>query len=494
MKRTALPSLLRLAAAFLLLLLLPPAPAFAAPSSPSPGKGRAHGPSSPEMGEETVSFGPFGTVHLYRGAERPSRVVLFVSGDGGWNLGVVDMARQLATLDALVAGVDIRKYLAALEKGPGKCAYPAADFEALGQYLQKKLGWPRYTAPILVGYSSGATLVYAVLAQAPPGTFRGALSLGFCPDLDLRKPPCRGAGLEWRKGPKGKGVLFEPAANLSAPWIAFQGTIDQVCLPEETKAYVARVPRGELVSLPKVGHGFSVPANWLPRFREAFRRLKELPEPSGALPAAPAVGDLPLVELPVAGKAAATVAVIVSGDGGWASIDRSLGERLAARGIAVTGLDSLRYFWTPRTPATAAADLARVIRHARGGNEGAKVLLVGYSMGAEVLPFLVRELPPELRRSLAGIALVAPGRTADFEFHLSYWVGGEGERSRPVLPALLDLKGEGLLCLYGEDEADSPCRSLPPSAGKAIPFPGGHHLGGDYGALAERILSELSLP
>jgi type IV secretory pathway VirJ component len=441
--------------------------------------------------EDAVAFGPFGAVTIYRETEHPSQVVLFVSGDGGWNLGVVDMARQLASLDALVAGIDIRRYLAALEKGPGKCAYPAADFEALGQYLQKRLGFPRYKAPILVGYSSGATLVYAVLAQAPPGTFSGAMSLGFCPDLLLRKPPCRGAGLSWKAGAKGKGVIFEPAKNLSAPWVAFQGEIDQVCAPAETARFVAQVPKGELVGLPMVGHGFSVPANWLPQFKAAFRRVSSAAEPAGALPPSPAVSDLPLVEIPARGKEGNTVAVIVSGDGGWAGIDRSLGERFAARGIPVVGLDSLRYFWTPRTPASSGVDLARIVRHALSGREGRKVLLAGYSMGAEVLPFMVDALPRDLRDAILGIALVAPGPTASFEFHVSYWLGGEGAASRPVLPELLKLRGEKVLCLFGDDETDSLCRTLPPEAGKRIPMPGGHHLGGDYDALADRILEEL---
>jgi type IV secretory pathway VirJ component len=200
------------------------------------------------------------------------------------------------------------------------------------------------------------------------------------------------------------------------------------------------------------------------------------------------------VEVAARGKGGGTVAVILSGDGGWASIDRSLGERFAARGIPVVGLDSLRYFWTPRTPASAGADLGRIVRHALAGREGAKVLLVGYSLGAEVLPFLVEALPPGLRPSLRGIALVAPGPTASFEFHLSYWLGGEGGEPRPVLPELRKLRGERVLCLYGEDEGDSPCRNLPPEAGKALPFPGGHHLGGDYGAVADRILAELGVP
>ncbi|HEY6008381.1 MAG TPA: AcvB/VirJ family lysyl-phosphatidylglycerol hydrolase, partial [Geobacteraceae bacterium] len=72
--------------------------------------------------------------------------------------------------------------------------------------------------------------------------------------------------------------------------------------------------------------------------------------------------------------------------------------------------------------------------------------------------------------------------------------GGEGAAGRPVLPELLKLRGDKVLCLYGDDEADSLCRTLPAEAGKRIPLPGGHHLGGDYGALADRILEELGKP
>src|SRR5262249_29623390 len=100
-------------------------------------------------GEETLEFGRFGTVTLYRPTPHPANVVIFVSGDGGWNLGVVDMARELETLDVLVAGVDIRHYLKDLAAAPDKCAYPAADFENLSHFLQKKLDFPTYHQPVL---------------------------------------------------------------------------------------------------------------------------------------------------------------------------------------------------------------------------------------------------------------------------------------------------------------------------------------------------------
>jgi Dipeptidyl aminopeptidases/acylaminoacyl-peptidases len=143
----------------------------------------------------------------------------------------------------------------------------------LSKFVQKKLNFSRSIVPVLVGYSSGATLVYAALTQAPPDTFCGAISLGFCPDLLLTKPLCKGHGLEWKVGPKGKGYSFLPATNLQNPWIALQGTIDQVCDPASTADYVKKIKGGEIVILPKVGHGFSVPKNWLPQFKKAFLRI-----------------------------------------------------------------------------------------------------------------------------------------------------------------------------------------------------------------------------
>jgi type IV secretory pathway VirJ component len=44
------------------------------------------------------------------------------------------------------------------------------------------------------------------------------------------------------------------------------------------------------------------------------------------------------------------------------------------------------------------------------------------------------------------------------------------------------------LCLYGVDEKDSLCPQLAPAHARAVPLTGGHHFGGDYDALAKRIL------
>ncbi len=134
--------------------------------------GLVNSASAEDIQESTDSFGPFGHLHIYKAVEQPKHVVLFISGDGGWNLGVIDMARSLAGPDSMVVGIDITHYIKQLNASSEKCDYPAAHFEALSQYLQKKYKFTQYTLPVLVGYSSGATLVYATLAQSPPQYLR----------------------------------------------------------------------------------------------------------------------------------------------------------------------------------------------------------------------------------------------------------------------------------------------------------------------------------
>lgn len=438
--------------------------------------------------EETLEFGRFGTIEVYRDSVEPQAVALFVSGDGGWNEGVVDMARTTAGLNVLVVGIDIRTYLKALHGASEECIYPAADFEALSQFVQKQLHFTRYVTPLLIGYSSGATLVYAALVQAPPGTFRGAVSLGFCPDLALAKPWCKGHGLTFVPGPKGKGIVFEPATTLEQPWIAFQGDVDQVCDPAGTQQFVAKVPRGEVVMLPKVGHGYSVPKNWEPQFKEAVIRLTR-PEVRAAAPEA--VSDLPLVEVP-AKSDSPYLGVMLSGDGGWASLDKEVAGALAAGGVPVVGLNSLQYFWKARTPDELAADLARVLRHYLPAWGKSRAILAGYSFGADVLPFAVSRLPAELRAQVAGVALLGLSPTAEFEFHVGSWLGRSTAAAMPVPPELKKLAGTRVLCFVGDKEDDSPCRSVDPALATAVQLQGGHHFGGAYQSIAQRILSELT--
>jgi type IV secretory pathway VirJ component len=458
----------------------------------------------PAKPPESLSYGRFGEVAIYRSAPHPKNVVLFLSGDGGWNLGVVDMARILSSMDSLVVGVNVPQYVKKLNASKESCVYPASELELLSKFVQKTLGFPTYVPPVLVGYSSGATLAYAVLAQAPPNTFRGAISLGFCPDLDLQRPFCAGHGIASVPGPKGKGVIFQPTSTLEAPWIAFQGTIDQVCNKDDVVHYVSQVKNGETVLLPDVGHGFSKTYKWEPQLRQAYKQILDkspvrpaaAATPGTATPGeprggGPAVNDLPLVEVPAKGGATSgLMAVVISGDGGWAGLDREVAGALSMKGIPVVGVNSLQYFWSARTPEGTAKDLERILRHYMAAWKRQEVMLIGYSLGADVLPFAASRLPADVLGKVKVIALLGPSTKATFEFHVTDWLGGSSE-GLPVLPEVKKLGGRPpILCLHGSKESDSLCPSLTAAQGRSVELPGAHHFGGDYEAVANLILKE----
>ena len=88
-----------------------------------------------------------------------------------------------------------------------------------------------YLVPVLVGYSSGATVAYATLVQSPPGTFAGALSLGFCAEQDFSGASlCPGAGLHYTPTRSTNWCCSRPPRS-NRPWIALQGQKDEVCSP-----------------------------------------------------------------------------------------------------------------------------------------------------------------------------------------------------------------------------------------------------------------------
>lgn len=444
--------------------------------------------SASGMIEDSLRVAPFGPVMLYRETERPGRVVLFVSGDGGWNKGVVDMARMLAGMDALVAGVDITRYLKSLDCSGESCLYPAADFENLGKVVQQHCGFPNYVTPVLVGYSSGATLVYATLVQAPTSTFRGGISLGFCPDLEVRKPFCKGSGLEWKPLPKGNGWWFLPARNLQVPWIALQGMVDQVCMPDSTIQYVSRVENGRVVQLPKVGHGYAVYANWVPQFKAAFQEIQQAQGLESTPVTVPELPDLPLEVVESAASGGNALALHITGDGGWGVTDKGLAHSLADHGIPVVALNSLHYFWKPKTPEVTARDVAAILEHYLTVWKKDRIILIGYSFGADVMPFVINRLPEELRTKVSLVVFLSLSDAADFEFHMTSWLGASGRQSLPTRPEVEKLRGTPMLCVYGREDRSAVCKDLPADLMQTLELSGSHRIGSGYEEIVTAIL------
>jgi type IV secretory pathway VirJ component len=208
----------------------------------------------------------------------------------------------------------------------------------------------------------------------------------------------------------------------------------------------------------------------------------------GGAPASPAQTSssgmlgLPLVEVRPTGRTGAAMAVILSGDGGWAAGDRTMAAALADSGISVVGVDVPSYLRVPRTPDAASADLKRLLEYYLAGWRAERVILIGYSHGADLAPFLVSRLPPELRSRIALLAMLGLEPRANFRFHLADLIADVShEGALPVLPEVEKLRGLPMLCVQGSDEGNSLCPSLPPGLALVETRRGGHRISGGQG-------------
>ncbi len=436
--------------------------------------------------EEVIDHGRFHGLHLLRPDGDARSTVLLLSGRNGWDAQSAAYAETLRDNATLVAGIDTPALLAELAKDGDDCEFLDGDLDNLSHFVQAYTHQDDYRPPLVFGVDDAAALAFGVLAQAPANSFAGGIGVGFCPQSVLRPPLCAGTALRQRVTKTRTELL--PSSRLREPFYA-------IVTPQSTdcgaRAFVDRVPDAELRwPLRRRTGSPSVPAAAVVAYLSLAADVVPTQRKPDALP------DLPLVEIParVANPQYPDLfAVLISGDGGWAGIDEELANRLAAQGIPVVGMDSLRYFWSEREPAGLAADLDRLVAHYVDAWDRPRVLLLGYSQGADVLPFALNRLADTTRSHLALAGAIALSQHAAFEFHVGAWAGGTGDfETLPEVKKLADRTDLLIICGDGDDAAI--CPLLDSHHYRLVHLPGSHHFNGDYALLARTLLDALPPP
>jgi type IV secretory pathway VirJ component len=398
---------------------------------------------------------PFGPLHIFEPVGEMRGLVVLYSDAGGWDRDAATAATALARKGSLVVGVDLAQYRHRIDQNARRCAALVGDAEATSRDLQRARNYRDYHSPILAGIRVGGTLAGMILKSAPPATLAGAVSLDPGPVDDALCGTARAD--DGSKTLPGFWTIGLSARN-SASTVQIEATdksADVQHIPAKTSPAVA------LVDLISHHLDFSAPLT--------------------------GVAKLPLIELP-APHQSPLLAIIISGDGGWRDLDKVIAEDLSRNAVPVVGWDSLRYFWSRRTPEEASRDLAAVIETYTRKWRAQKVALIGYSFGADVLPFLYDRLPSETKRRVSQISLLGLSGAADFEIKVSGWLGGShSEASQPTQPALAPIDPALIQCFYGEKESDTLCPALASRGAETVRTAGGHHFDGDYAALARHI-------
>ncbi|MDQ0471102.1 virulence factor family protein [Labrys wisconsinensis] len=448
---------MRLACLSLSILLAFAAPAFAAPREI-------------QVDEESL-----GKVTVLAPAEEPQIWVALLSDKDGITAEYRAKAEKLVAAGAAVALIDTPKLIDGLAKGDEvDCHYAFGDIEDTARASQRALGMKVWRWPTLLGLGEmGGTLTYLAVAQAPENTAAGGVSLGFSTQFASKLVICDGA-----VGTKVHDGLwnYAPMVDLPARWT-------YVAADKPDAAVQAFLDASK-----KNTAALAVPGDDEARFDAALKAALEI----GA-PPQEELGDLPLEELPTDGPPIG-LAVLLSGDGGWRDIDKSIAEILQQEGVAVVGVDSLRYFWSTKEPDVVASDIGRIIAHYTKIWGAKRVAVMGYSLGADVIPFAWQKFSPALKKQINLVALLGLEPTADFEISVSGWLGVASSSDIDLKPYLPSLPMEKTMCFYGEDEvADNETACVFPEMAKAtiVKRPGGHHFDGNYEPVARMILERL---
>ena len=180
----------------------------------------------------------------------------------------------------------------------------------------------------------------------------------------------------------------------------------------------------------------------------------------------------------------------ISGDGGFNKFSTAFMQTLIKDGYAVIGLDAKSYFWEKKKPQEAADAIEAAINESNKQWKKKSIVLIGYSFGADVAPFMLTHFSPALQAKVNHLILLSPSTKTDFEVHVMQMLGW-GKDAGESVPAEINKILKPVTIFVGDDEKEFPFSQLTIKNKQVIKMPGGHHYDGDVDALSKEIVSQM---
>ena len=203
------------------------------------------------------------------------------------------------------------------------------------------------------------------------------------------------------------------------------------------------------------------------------------------------VSKLPVNTVTAGSDTSKPLIMYITGDGGWNKFSKNLAAALAGQGYPVVALNANDYFWKKKTSAQTAADITLLIKTYQKIWNRKKVTFIGYSFGADVVPFVFNRLPADLTVSITNICLLSVSTTTDFEIHLTVMFGGNLKGGESVVAELNKITTKPIALIFGEDETGFPLSQLKNKNFTHITLVGGHHYDDDETSLSKTIIQQI---
>lgn len=201
------------------------------------------------------------------------------------------------------------------------------------------------------------------------------------------------------------------------------------------------------------------------------------------------VSSLPLVPFPSKLQdTSKPLIVYLSGDGGLNSFSKEYVQQMSNKGYPVILFNSLKYFWTKKSPQQTASDVEKVILSYKSLWKRSRVILIGYSFGADVVPFVYNRQSKQVQALIKSVVLISPTTATDFEIHITNLFGKAQNSGASVPDEINKINEKPLLIVQAESETDKiETGKLKNRKFKLLVLKGGHHYDSNGLELANAI-------
>lgn len=180
----------------------------------------------------------------------------------------------------------------------------------------------------------------------------------------------------------------------------------------------------------------------------------------------------------------------ISGDGGLNKFSSSFMQSLNKEGYTIMGLNAKDYFWNKKEPREAANAIETTINSVSKKWKEKNIILIGYSFGADVSPFILTHFSAALSNRIDKLILLSPSAKTDFEIHIFQMLGW-GKSAGESVPAEINKISKPVTIIVGDDENEFPFNQLTIKNKKVIKMPGGHHYDGHVDALCKQVIERI---
>jgi type IV secretory pathway VirJ component len=118
-------------------------------------------------------------------------------------------------------------------------------------------------------------------------------------------------------------------------------------------------------------------------------------------------------------------------------------------------------------------------------------VFIGYSFGADVMPFVLNRLPKNILDVVEVSFIMASSGSTDFEIHWMDMFGSNKKRSMDVVDEINKITNQKIIIINGSDDNNLDINLIHLKKYTLVVLPGGHHFDGDTKEIVEKITKYL---